>query len=404
MATAPQQIYKGRDLWVPAFDVKIRAKEIPSVSSKDIISVKYTDAIDKIDSFELTINNWDADKRDFKYTGSASGKDDGPVTHLFDPGQEIELSMGYWKPTDPKQRDPNKPDPLRLMLAGFINSITPSFPSGGQPTLKVTGQNVLKAITSKQHTRTYENKSDSQIAQEIGSKGELRIGDIAVDVEIDSNAQKNEAVHDHVIQDNQYDLLFLLQRAHRNGYDVVLKYKSQGGKTTPVLYFGPSSKDLHPSYRLEWGRSLIQFQPTLTTTRQVSKLTVRYWDGVKKKLVSVTINRKQLSTKGLSDQALLDRIEQGFREREDIITDQPFRDEQAARQYAKDRLERVTHAFVTARGSTFGAPDLRAGSVAEITGLGNTFTGHYFITSTTHTMGAAGYVTEFEARLEEENK
>jgi phage protein D len=404
MATAPQQIYKGRDLWVPAFDVKIRAKEIPSISSKDIIAVKYTDAIDKIDSFELTVNNWDAGTRDFKYTGSASGKNDGPATHLFDPGQEIELSMGYWKPTDPKQRDPNKPDPLRLMLAGIITSMTPSFPATGQPTLKVTGQNVLRALLTKQQTRIYENKSDSQIAKEIGSKGELKIGDITVDVEIDSEAQSQEAVHDHVMQDGQYDILFLLQRAHRNGYDVVLKYKSKGGKTTPSLYFGPSSKDARASYQLEWGRSLMQFQPTLTTTHQVSKVTVRYWDGVKKKPVSVTVDRKQLNTKGLRDQATLDRMEQGFHEREDVITDQPFRDKKAATQYAKDRLERIAQDFVTARGSTFGTPDLRAGSVAEITGLGKTFTGRYFVTSTTHNLGVGGYVTEFEARLEEENK
>jgi phage protein D len=97
-------------------------------------------------------------------------------------------------------------------------------------------------------------------------------------------------------------------------------------------------------------------------------------------------------------------MEQGFHEREDVITDQPFRDKKAATQYAKDRLERIVQDFVTARGSTFGTPDLRAGSVAEITGLGKTFTGRYFVTSTTHNLGVGGYVTEFEARLEEENK
>ena len=65
MSAAFQQIYKGRDFWVPAFDVKIRAKELPSVSNKDIVAVRYSDSIDQIDSFELTVNNWDADKRDF---------------------------------------------------------------------------------------------------------------------------------------------------------------------------------------------------------------------------------------------------------------------------------------------------------------------------------------------------
>jgi phage protein D len=133
-------------------------------------------------------------------------------------------------------------------------------------------------------------------------------------------------------------------------------------------------------------------------------VTVRYWDGLKKKAVAVTVNRKQLDTKGLKDDDLLGRIEQGFREREDIITDQPFRDKKAAEQYAKDRLERIAHDFVNGHGSTFGTPDLRAGSVMQIVGLGKTFSGRYFVKSTTHSLNAAGYLSEFDARLEEENK
>ena len=217
MAATSQQIYKGRDFWVPAFDVKIRSKELPAVSSKDITSVRYSDSVDQIDSFELTVNNWDADKRDFKYTGSAAGRADGPNAHLFDPGQEIELSMGYWKPTAPAERDPNKPDPLRLMLVGIITSMTPNFPATGQPTLKVTGQNVLRKLLTKQKTRIFEKSSDSQIAEKIGNTGDLKIGDITVKVETDSSAKGQEATNDHVMQDNQYDILFLLQRAHRNG-------------------------------------------------------------------------------------------------------------------------------------------------------------------------------------------
>src|SRR5438045_4161610 len=90
-------IYKGRDFYVPAFDIKIEGLDIPS--RKDVIDVHYTDSIDQIDSFEITVNNWDAQKRDFKYTGSKKGvARDNDQSTLFDPGQKIELSMGYIKP------------------------------------------------------------------------------------------------------------------------------------------------------------------------------------------------------------------------------------------------------------------------------------------------------------------
>jgi len=63
----------------------------------------------------------------------------------------------------------------------------------------------------------------------------------------------------------------------------------------------------------------------------------------------------------------------------------------------KDNVQNM----VTGRGSTVGTVDLRAGSFVQIQGLGKTFSGRYFVKSTTHTINASGYVTEFEVRLEE---
>jgi len=400
MAAEYKQIYKGRDLRVPAFDVKIKGKDLPAVSARDILSVRYSDSVDKIDTFELTVNNWDAAKRDFKYTGPARSADK-PSTQ-FDPGSAIELWMGYFKPTAPEHRDPAKPDPLRLMLAGVITSIAPSFPAAGQPTLKVSGQNVLRQLQVKQQTRTFKGMTDSKIAMEVGEKGGWKIG--GLDVKVRTKPDVVEPVIDQVLQNNQYDIVFLLQRAHVIGYDVVLRQEGKDSNTKLYVYFGPSKAEPRQKYLLEWGRSLISFDPTLTTTRQVKKVTVRYWDGVKKKPGTVTVDRKKLPTKSLRNDEVLKRMEAGFAENEDIICDRPFRDEQAARAYATSVLSDVAKGFVTGKGSTFGTPDLRAGCMVEITGLGAIFTGHYFVTSTTHTIGAGGYVTEFECRLEEDNK
>ena len=52
---------------------------------RDILSVTYKDSVQEIDSFEITINNWDAATRAFKYSDQ----------RLFDPGQSVELWMGY---------------------------------------------------------------------------------------------------------------------------------------------------------------------------------------------------------------------------------------------------------------------------------------------------------------------
>ncbi|HEU5407732.1 MAG TPA: hypothetical protein VFU48_08180, partial [Nitrospira sp.] len=219
-----------------------------------------------------------------------------------------------------------------------------------------------------------------------------------------AEAKAREAVHpEQVLQNNQYDILFLIQLAHQNGYDVVLKQETKNGQPEQFLYFGPSTDKPPVSYLLEWGKSLIEFSPTLTTARQVNELTVRGWDAQRGQAINVTVNRSDLTTRGLRDEDRLRRIEQGFQARHEIIVDRPFRNEQEAQRYALDRLERLSKDMVTARSSTFGTPDLRAGRKIEIRNLGRTFDGQYFITSTTHAINTSGYLTAFEARLEEDN-
>ncbi len=57
--------------------------------------------------------------------------------------------------------------------------------------------------------------------------------------------------------------------------------------------------------------------------------------------------------------------------------------------------------MVKATGSVPGLPDIRAGTVLEIDGVGDRFSGRYFVVSTTHTIGDSGYTTQFECRREE---
>jgi len=399
-------IYRGRDFYVPAFAVKIGGADIPGETLRDIIEVRYQDSIDNFDTFDITINNWDEITQDFKYTGPRTGQpaEDGR-DEMFDPGQEIELWMGYYQPLADEERSTEDPEPLRLMLAGIITSLSPSFPSGGQPTLKISGKNALLKMVTQQETHPYEaNLRDSEIAEQVAQRGSLRLGDMNIPLRINDEAKGREAPHpEPVLQYNQFDILFLIQLGHQNGYDVLLKQESRNGQPEQFLYFGPSTEEPPVTYLLEWGRSLVDFSPTLTTAQQVNELTVKGWDAQRREPISETVTRQDLPTRGLRDEDRLRRIEQAFQARHEIIVNRPFRNRQEARQYALDQLGRISKKLVTARSSTFGTPDLRAGRKIEVRNLGRTFDGQYFITGTTHSIGSGGYMTAFDARLEEEN-
>lgn len=361
-------IYKGQDFYVPYFEVKIEGRPQGQDVIKDILSVSYQDNLQEFDSFDITINNWDAAKRAFKYSDSK----------LFDPGKRIELWMGYYGKSK-----------LRMMLKGEITSLRPSFPAASGSTLVISGLNSLYKLKTKQETQIYEGDTDSQIAKKIGDR-------LGLDFEPET---EGETPLQYLFQDNQYDIIFLMERARRIGYDLYVDEPPDGGK--PKLTFKRSTSVRQTSYRLTFGKSLIEFQPELTTHNQVGKVIVRGWDPVQKKKIEFTATRDQIKTKGVGAAGGQEDIDKSFKDKAEIVATKPVESEAEAKRLATEILEGIAKDMVKATGSTVGLPDLRSGVVLEIDGLGERFSGRYFVTKSTHAIGDSGYTTQFECRREE---
>ena len=244
MATA-QKIYDGRDFYVPHFEVRIDGRDVKKDVLRDVTQVSYQDSMDQIDNFQITVfNEWLHEKRAFKYSDEDT----------FNPGQTLELWMGYHT-----QRDD-----MRLMIKGQITSLQPTFPEGGISTLTITGLNTLHALRKKQISDIYEEMTDSAIAEKIGK----RLG-----IKMDTKPQQNETQHQYVFQDNRYDIVFLMERARLNGYELYITEDSDSRES--ILFFGISETPQAAAYKLTYGNTLRHFNPTLTTARQVDKVTVR---------------------------------------------------------------------------------------------------------------------------------
>jgi phage protein D len=358
-------IYEGHDFYVPTFEVRLDGRPPGREVIRDVLSVTYKDSVKDLDSFELTINNWDAEELRFKYSDDK----------LFDPGTRVELHMGYM-------------NELRPMLRGEITSLRPSFPAGAGSTLAVSGLNVLHRFRTKEESRTYTNKSDREIAEEIGNR---------LNVEIKTKASSDEPRFNYVIQDNQFDIVFLMERARRAGFDLRVEETDDG----TVINYTPSTTTHEATYRLTYGKSLIEFQPELTTAQQVAKVTVKGWDVLRKEPISFTATRDQLKVKGVGERGGQDAIEKSIEAKEEVIATKPVESQEEARKLAIEILEGIAKDMVKASGSVVGLPDLRAGTVLEIDGLGKRFSGRYFVMSTTHSIGDGGYTTQFECRREE---
>ncbi len=381
--------------YVPSFEVRIANQQLPRDVVRDVIEVTYEDNIEKIDSFSLTINNWDAEERKLKYTGPElkpeAGSAAARLATLFDPGKELQLHLGY------QGANHN----LRLMMTGYITTLEPAFSESSAPVLTVRGLNVLDRFRRRQYTWAWQQPrdrtKDSEIARQLGRAPDNRAGRPGLDIEVRTvpEAEAEEESQSHVYMNNQYPILFLLERARRRGYSVFIVEETRNGQPHRYLHFGPSPALREVTYELHWGRSLVQFRPTLTTTRQLKKVIVRGWNRRTNRPIEgvAELNQTELN----SDLHALAR-EAG---REEVITDQPVHTVQEARQLAQSILRRQLQDFVKATGTTVGLPDLRAGRALVIKGTGYRFNGRYFVTQTTHTINNSGYRTTFQARREQ---
>ena len=223
---------------------------------------------------------------------------------------------------------------------------------------------------------------------------------------ISDSAKKDEEKVVYVTQHYQYDIDFLLGLARRQGYVVFVREGDPKARTEEKdkhLYFGPSNDKVpgnrKVTFELKWGVSLVDFKPTLTTANQINSVTVNGWDRKLKKPINETVNidDKKLQKVNGDLHELLNACDP----REEYVADEPVFTSKEARKRAEAILLDRHKEIVKASATCIGLPDLRAGQLVQIEGVGCRLSGTYFITDTTHTIGDAGYTTKFNARRED---
>src|SRR5688572_17165027 len=90
-----------KGFYVPTFEIRIEGVGLPNDVLRDVVQVTYKDSLKDIDGFELTVNNWDATTREFKYVGSETeadlkGSPENNWFRIFDPcNKKVDVRMGY---------------------------------------------------------------------------------------------------------------------------------------------------------------------------------------------------------------------------------------------------------------------------------------------------------------------
>ena len=261
------------------------------------------------------------------------------------------------------------------LISGEITSIEPEFGEGIIAELTIRGYDRSHRMFREKKSATYLNVKDSDLASQIAKKNGLT-------AKVDATA----TVYEHIYQHNQSDLEFLRERAYRIGYECFVSGED-------LVFRKPSSRQVETS--TEWGVDLLSFNPRISLSEQVNEVWVKGWDVQKKTAITGRAENGKLypnlknEPDGKSWSQKLGGISRN------IIVTEPVVSQAEADIVATARLDELSGAFVDAEGQVFRRPDIVAGIILKIEGLGKRLSGNYFVTRSVHHYNASGLTTKF---------
>ncbi|GAB4276317.1 MAG: VgrG-related protein [Candidatus Promineifilaceae bacterium] len=287
--------------------------------------------------------------------------DEGP----FDLAKEIEIQAE------------SKTGSKVTLIKGEITALEPQFQEGMTAVLVVRGYDKSHRLYRQTKTAAYLNKKDSDLANEIAQQ-------LGLSAEVDTTS----TVYDHIFQNNQSDLSFLMQRAWRIGYECFVIDSKLHFRKPPNNGSGIT---------LIWGQDLLSFMPRMTVAEQVNEVLVKGWDADQMEPIVGQASSGRLYA-GVQESKDGKAWGQQFGTGKKVIVDQPVISQAEADVLAQARLDEISGAFVEAEGEAHRKPEIRAGQMVSLDGLGERFSGTYLVTAVTHYYTPAGLKSHFTVR------
>jgi Bacteriophage probable baseplate hub protein len=282
-------------------------------------------------------------------------------------GKSIEVSVG-------------PADAARIVFGGVISAIEASFVNGVVPFVSVFAEDKLMSLRMTRRLKTYENMSDTDIAQAIaGEHG------------ISADANADGPTYKVVQQWNQSDLAFLRERARLIQAELwfadnTLHFATRGNRTATMI-------------SLVLGNDLLEAQIRADLAHQRTSVKVSGYDASQRDSITEEATADAIQAEVSGGRTGIAVLQQAFGDRATfrVRNDPLVADEASA--WAKAEMLRRARGFVTVSGMTNGTADMVVGSKLSLDGVGAPFSGDgYYVTRVTHTYDLVeGFRTHFEA-------
>ena len=276
------------------------------------------------------------------------------------------------------------PEPVAL-LNGEVTALETEYDETGTRTL-VRGFDHSHRLFRGHSTRTWQNVTLSDVAQDVARSAGLEVGTV----------DSTTSVVQHVTQANISDWDFIRWLGRQCQREVLvsdgkLQFTQQTESTEAP---SPGSLSARNPLQLKLGENLKQFRAIVTSAEQVEEVQVRGWDvKTKSALVGSAPAKTQSAELPLAPAALAQRFGQRLKY---VGTDTPFGVQHEVDDAAKAIAEQIAGAFAEFDGVADGNPRMSAGVAISLGAIGPPFEGKYVLTTTRHVYKpSTGYTTWF---------
>lgn len=337
----------------PGYHIYLNGKELNLELSNAVMGVTFDDELNLPSTFNIKFNMVDFKKSDWR----------GVKLDLFKPGDTLKLTMGT--------------DKFQEMVNGEITNLNLNFDNSSM--MEIRGYDRMRRLCNGAKRRSFKDMKDSDLVSMIASEAGLA-----------AQVDDTNVIQPYIFQNNQSNYHFLLERAKRLGYEMMVRDKT--------LIFRKPQEDKAAKYKLEYGITLNRFAVELKTLAEGSEVEVRGWDVKnKKEIVSKAGSGSETSVMKGKESGYQMAV-RAFGKSAIAIVDETVINASEADQLAKAKYNINLKEFITAEGECTGMPGLRAGETIEVKGLGVRFSGVYYLVSTSHTINDEGYITTFRGK------
>jgi phage protein D len=277
-------------------------------------------------------------------------------------------------------------DGVEELIDGYITQLQPAFdPDPARCTLEIWGMDRSVLLDRQEKLKAWPNKKDSDIAIEIFNAYALT-----------PQSEDTEVIHDEAIStiiQRESDMQFLRRLAARNGFECYVA-GTTGYFRSPQLTATPQ-----PVLAVHFGDETNVGQLTFEVDALLpASVTMQQIDRLSKEVRSVTVNASQQPALGQTDVTglLATGIDPGL-----IVVGQTAATGLPEMTALCQGLYHQAEWFVTGEGEIQGnnyGHALKPRGLVTIKGVGERYSGVYYVSHVTHTFDSEGYTQHFRVK------